>query len=202
LFLCRGIREHAVITEVGPNEEESAILDLGNADLSNDAITDFDFNSWLNDIGTSGTPGAAAPTFLSPAVPSAFLSPAVPSANQDVPALAALPALVDRALLAHPNAVLPPLPPVDPHTFAAHDIARQTPTVPFGLPIGAGPNAAQGLAGFADAARLATLRAFFDDAKALYAEVDGWQDGVPLEARDARVLAGNKTHQLAMQVCV
>jgi len=185
---------------VGPNEEEAGVLQFGNADLANDSTMDFDFDKWLNDIGAASTPGAA--TFLSPAPP-------VPS-NQDVSALPTLPVL-DDALLAAPTAVLQP--PVATGTFAPNEIANANvpfgvamgpgPTVgAFGIPVGAsGPSGPSGLGLAAPEARVAALKAFFNDAKALYAEVEGWQDMVPLENRDARVLAGNKTHQLAMQVC-
>jgi hypothetical protein len=168
--------------------------------LTNDSILDFDFDKWLNDIGVSGTPGAG--TFLSPA-------PVVPpAANQDLSAVATL-----RASAA-PTTVMQP--PVRTSTFVANEIANAH--VPLDVVMGVRPNA--GMFGFAGGAaagpstsdelalalaapdpRLVSLRAFFDDAKALYAEVEGWQDVVPLEERDARVLAGNRTHQFAMQVC-
>ena len=199
MFLCRGIRERAVISEVGPNEEESGLLHFGNADLVNDTIMDFDFDKWLNDIGAASTPGAAT-----------FLSPAPAPANQEMSVVPALPAL-GEALLAPPTAVLQP--PIATGTFVANETAN--PTAPFGVVMGAGPSAgtfgfaagtggpggSSGLGFAAPDPRLAGLQAFFNDAKILYAEVDGWQDMVPLENRDARVLAGNKTHQLAMQVC-
>jgi len=156
---------------------------------------DFDFDKWLNDIGAASTPGAA--TFLSPA-------PAPALAKQEVSAVATLPTL-DEALFA---------PPVATGTFVANELAN--PNVPFGVVMGAAPNA--GTFGFVGGAaagpsgsnglglttpdsRLAALKAFFEDAKGLYADAEGWQDMVPLENRDARVLAGNRTHQLAMQVC-
>lgn len=198
-FLCRGIRERAVISEVGPNEEEASLLHFGNADVPNDSIMDFDFDKWLNDIGAANTPGAA--TLLSPA-------PAPALSNQDLSAMAALPVL-DEALLAPPTAIIQP-----PGTFITDDLANVN--VPFGVVMGAGPSAgtfgfvggaagARGSSGVGFAAapdsRLPALKAFFEDAKALFAEVEGWQDLVPLENRDARVLAGNRTHQLAMQVC-
>lgn len=158
---------------------------------------DFDFDKWLNDIGTANTPGAA--TFFSPAP-----APAPISAIQNVSAVSTLPVL-NEALL---------VPPVAMGGFIDNDIANAS--VPFSIAAGAGPstgefgfatgaggpNAPTGGVGFATPdSRLTALRAFFNDAKALYAEVEGWQDGVPLEDRDARVLAGNRTHQLAMQVC-
>ena len=163
---------------------------------------DFDFDKWLNDIGAASTPGAA--TFLSPA-------PAPALANQEVSAVTTLPVL-DEALLAPSTAIIQPL--VATGTFLANELADAN--VPFGVVMGAGPNA--GTFGFAGGgaagpsgssgvgfaapdSRLPALKAFFDDAKALFTEVEGWQDVVPLENRDARVLAGNKTHQLAMQVC-
>jgi hypothetical protein len=167
--------------------------------LTNDTIMDFDFDKWLNDMGAASTPGAA--TFLSPA-------PAPP--NQDVSAVPTLPAL-DETLLAAPTAVIQP--PVATGTFVANEIANSN--VPFGVSMGAGPSAgafgfavgatgpsaSSGLGLAAPDSRVAALKAFFNDAKALFSEVEGWQDVVPLEDRDARVLAGNKTHQLAMQVC-
>jgi len=166
-------------------------LQFGKADLSNDATMDFDFDKWLNDIGAASTPGAAT-----------FLSPAPAPTNQEVSAVPALPVFED-ALLAVPTT----------STFIANEIASSN--VAFGIPIGPGPTAgafglavgaggpstSTGLDFVAPESRVAALKAFFIDAKALYAEVGGWQDVVPLENRDARVLAGNKTHQLAMQVC-
>ena len=167
--------------------------------MPNDSIMDFDFDKWLNDIGAANTPGAA--TLLSPA-------PGPALANQDLSAMAALPVL-DEALLAPPTAIIQPT-----GTFIAEDIANAN--VPFGVVMGAGPSTgpfgfvggAAGVSGPSGVAfsaapdsRLPALKAFFEDAKDLFAEVEGWQDLVPLENRDARVLAGNRTHQLAMQVC-
>lgn len=152
---------------------------------------DFDFDKWLNDMGAANTPGAAT-----------FLSPAPAATNQEVSAVPTLP-ILDDVLLTAPTT----------GTFVTNEIAN--PGVAFGIPMGPGPTA--GAFGFAVGAggpststgvgfvaqdsRVAALKAFFIDAKALYAEVGEWQDVVPLENRDARVLAGNKTHQLAMQVC-
>jgi hypothetical protein len=165
---------------------------------------DFDFDKWLNDIGAAGTPGAA--TFLSPAP-----APAPAPSNQEVSTLPTLP-ILDDALLAVPTTVIQP--PVATGTFVTNEIASAS--VPFGVAMGptvgafgfavgtsgaAGPSGSSGLGFAAPEARVAALKVFFNDAKALYAEVEGWQDMVPLENRDARVLAGNKTHQLAMQVC-
>jgi len=176
-------------------------LHFGDADLANDTIMNFDFDTWLNDIGAASTPGAA--TFLSPA-------PAPAPANQKVSSVPPLPTL-DGAMLAGPTAVTQPQ--VAIGTFVADDIANANvhlgvtvdpgPNVgAFGFAMGAsGPSGSNGLGFAAPDSRLAALKAFFNDAKALYAEVEGWQDMVPLEDRDARVLAGNKTHQLAMQVC-
>ena len=152
---------------------------------------DFDFTKWLNDIGAANTPGATN-----------FLSPAPATTNQDVTAVPTLPILED-GLLAVPTT----------GTFVTNEIAN--PNVAFGIPmvpgptagafgfaVGAGgPSTSPGLDFVAQDSRVAALKAFFIDAKALYAEVGEWQDMVPLENRDARVLAGNKTHQLAMQVC-
>lgn len=162
---------------------------------------DFDFDKWLNDIGAAGTPGAA--TFLSPA-------PALALANQEASAVPTLPAL-DETIFPLANTVIQP--PVATSAFVANEFASVN--VPFGVAMGAGPSAGtfdfagaggpsapSGLGFAAPESRLAGLKAFFNDAKVLYAEVEGWQDLVPLEERDARVLAGNRTHQLAMQVCV
>lgn len=52
-----------------------------------------------------------------------------------------------------------------------------------------------------DQVKLASLRSFFYDAKELYTEVENWEDPVTPENREARVLVGNKTHKLALQVC-
>lgn len=148
---------------------------------------DFDFDKWLNDIGASGTPGAA--TFLSPA-------PAPGPINQEASAVPTLPVLED-VLMADPTT----------SSFVTNEIAN--PNDPFSVTAGAfsfavgagGPSTSTGLGFVAPESRVTALKAFFTDAKALYAEVEGWEDAVPLENRDARVLAGNKTHQLAMQVC-
>ena len=51
-----------------------------------------------------------------------------------------------------------------------------------------------------DQVKMATLRAFFQDAKALFAEIESWEDPVGHENREARVLVGNKTHKLALLV--
>ena len=51
-----------------------------------------------------------------------------------------------------------------------------------------------------DQVRMAALRAFFHDAKALFAEIEKWEDPVRHENREARVLVGNKTHKLALLV--
>ena len=51
-----------------------------------------------------------------------------------------------------------------------------------------------------DQIKMATLRAFFQDAKALFAEIESWEDPVGHENREARVLVGNKTHKLALLV--
>ena len=191
--------------------------------MANDTTMDFDFDKWLNDIGAAGTPGAA--TFLSPAPAPAPASASALPHNQDVSALPTLPTLpvLDDALLAagptNPAVIQPPVATAD--TFITNEIANPnvppfgvtmmgpgtTSMGPFGFGVGTsgGPSGPSGLGlGFATGpeSRVAALKAFFNDAKALYAEVEGWQDMVPLENRDARVLAGNKTHQLAMQVCL
>ena len=148
-------------------------MQFGNADLSNDTAMDFDFDKWLNDIGASGTPGAAT-----------FLSPAPAPINQEVTAVPTLPVLED-VLMADPTT----------SSFVTGPTA-------FGFAgVAGGPSTSTGLGFVAPESRVAVLKAFFIDAKALYADVEGWEDVVPLENRDARVLAGNKTHQLAMQVC-
>ena len=166
-------------------------MQFGNADLSNDTAMDFDFDKWLNDIGASGTPGAAT-----------FLSPAPAPINQEVTAVPTLPTLED-VLMADPTT----------SSFVTNEIAN--PNVPFNVTMGpaptagafgfavdaGGPSTSTGLGFVAPESRVAVLKAFFTDAKVLYSEVEGWEDVVPLENRDARVLAGNKTHQLAMQVC-
>jgi hypothetical protein len=51
-----------------------------------------------------------------------------------------------------------------------------------------------------DQVKVAALRAFFQDAKALFAEIESWEDPVGHENREARVLVGNKTHKLALLV--
>lgn len=51
-----------------------------------------------------------------------------------------------------------------------------------------------------DQVKMASLRAFFQDAKELYTEVENWEDTIGPENREARVLVGNKTHKLALQV--
>lgn len=73
-------------------------------------------------------------------------------------------------------------------------------TLDFDVPGAAGIYAAYGFDYSGLDPRMASLRQFFWDAKALYAEVEGWKDEVPTSEREMRVIAGNKTHQLAMQV--
>jgi hypothetical protein len=51
-----------------------------------------------------------------------------------------------------------------------------------------------------DEVKMAGLQAFFHDAKALYAEIESWEDPIGHEHREARVLVGNKTHKLALMV--
>lgn len=172
-FLCRTIRERAVITEAEPIEGAtimqvpdvlSAVEDIdmvAAAGAGEDMIPDFDFEKFLNDFGA--TPGALGDGFITG-----------PSAESSGPPAAALtPRFEDM------NNV----PSVDFTTFNLPEPTQAEETNPL-----------------FDEIKMAGLRAFFQDAKGLFMEIEAWEDPVGHENREARVLVGNKTHKLALLV--
>jgi hypothetical protein len=139
-------------------------------------IPDFDFEKFLNDFGA--TPGSLGDGFITGPTPDMSGAPA-----------AALTPRFDESTPAAMAAVA----------------AAMGPIVDFNI------NEALGTAitqennnnnnrPALDDVRLASLRAFYEDAKILYTEIEAWEDNVGHDQREARVLVGNKTHKLALQV--
>ena len=197
-FLCRTIRERAFITENEPIEGASIVQipdvppEVGMAATPEEVVDataatadgetmmpDFDFEKFLNDFGA--TPGAFGEGFIT--------GPVALSENGGPPAAALTPRF-DDGILGAPTLGLPALGiTTDPEAAHAYTFEAQ--------PV---ETAAQEGNPALDQARLSSLRAFFKDAKALYAEIESWEDPISHENREARVLVGNKTHKLAMMV--
>lgn len=182
-FLCRAIRERAVITESEPDEGGATIVQMPDpepivpiidsemsipaVEVDNDTqIPDFDFEKFLNDFGA--TPGSLGDGFIS-------------GPNTDANGIAAA-ALTPRFEDVLGNAPVP------------------TPALDFGFNAGNLGAAEEATAPTLDQVKLAGLHAFFMDAKVLYTEIENWSDDVRLNDREARVLVGNQTHKLALMV--
>lgn len=191
-FLCRTIRERAVITESGPGEGASivqladpdpaltaaaaaaAVVDPTSMEVETDPLlVDFDFEKFLNDF--AATPGGLGDGFIG--------GPSGADGSGPTPA-ALTPRYDDSALDAGTSTVGGGGVGVGDFSLSVDE---------FGAP--------NEMTSYLDDVKIAGLRSFFQDAKLLFNEVENWVDEVSPEKREARVLVGNKTHQLAMMVC-
>jgi hypothetical protein len=177
--LCRAIRERAVITEAEP-EEGASIIQVPDIVLST-MPEDIDMTAAVGDIsGDDMIPDFDFDKFLTDfgATPGALGDGFITGPSVDTsgtPAAALTPRFEDPSTSQNPG------PSVD---FTNFDFPEPTqdnnPTF--------------------DQVKMAALHAFFQDAKALFAEIDSWEDPIGHENREARVLVGNKTHKLALLV--
>ncbi|CAG7853875.1 SubName: Full=Uncharacterized protein {ECO:0000313/EMBL:CCA67948.1} [Serendipita indica DSM 11827] len=200
-FLCRTIRERAFITENEPIEGAS-IVQIPDAPPEMEIaaspeevvgataataegeimLPDFDFEKFLNDFGA--TPSGFG---------EGFITGPIPPSESGGPAAAALTPRFDDGM-SMPTPALPALGiTMDslPSSGAGEAFTFEAPATEPGEQEG---NPAL------DQARMSSLRAFFKDAKALYAEIESWEDPIGHENREARVLVGNKTHKLALMI--